>query len=257
MVSRCRLKFTLCIIIFFSEMVKVPIDLKITLLGGRHSGKSSTGNTILNRDEFEFDGQDIDLVEKKGNVTGRDLTIIKVPSWNSLKLEKYNLIEELSLHAHGCGVVLLVVNCSSSFRNVEFKATVARLSVLGKQLWRHTLVLFTNGDWLGGTTIEQHIESEGEPLRKMVENCGNRYHVLNNKDREDRSQVSELLEKIEEVVVLLRLEDQKCKDAVGATLMGLSAKSDRLETHTYAGATESISLSHESKLFFNDHNLAV
>ncbi|XP_048123868.1 GTPase IMAP family member 8 isoform X1 [Alosa alosa] len=227
------------------EMVKVPTDLKITLLGERHSGKSAAGNTILSREEFEVGGHDIDLVEKKGDVAGRELTVIKVPALDSVALEKYNFIEELSLHAHGCGVLLLVVNCSSSFHNVEFKATVSRLSALGKQLWHRTMVLFTNGDWLGGTTIEQHIESEGEPLQKLVENCGNRYHILDNKNRDDRGQVSELLEKIEEMLVLVRLKDQKYKDAVDATVMGLSAKLEKLKTNNNAGTPEGISLSQD------------
>lgn len=232
-------------------MVKVPSNLKVTLLGGRHSGKSSTGNTILTREEFEVGCHDTDLVERKGDMSGTDLTVIKIPAENPVALEKYNLIEELSLHANGCGVLLLVVNCSSSFHNVEFKAIVSRLNALGKPLWHRTMVLFTNGDWLGDITIEQHIESEGRPLQMLVENCGNRYHVLDNKNRENRAQVSELLEKMEEMLVLLKLQDQKYKDAVDATLMGLSTMLEKVKTNPKTAATEGISLLQESKLLLS------
>ncbi|KAG5278006.1 hypothetical protein AALO_G00094130 [Alosa alosa] len=72
------------------------------------------------------------------------------------------------------------------------------MEYLSERVWSHTMVLFTCGEWLGDTTIEQHIESE-EALQSLVEKCGNRYYVLNNEYR-DNKQVTQLLEKIEEMV---------------------------------------------------------
>ncbi len=61
-------------------------------------------------------------------------------------------------------------------------------------------MLFTHGDSLLNTSIEQHIESEGQDLQLLLDKCGNRYHVLNNQNRSDHTQIKELLEKIEETV---------------------------------------------------------
>ncbi|ROL52786.1 GTPase IMAP family member 4 [Anabarilius grahami] len=68
-----------------------------------------------------------------------------------------------------------------------------------ERVWSHTIVLFTRGDSLLDTSIEQHIESEGQDLQWLLDKCGNRYHVLNNHNRSD-TQIKELLEKIEETV---------------------------------------------------------
>ncbi|KAL7868925.1 hypothetical protein SRHO_G00103090 [Serrasalmus rhombeus] len=55
-------------------------------------------------------------------------------------------------------------------------------------------------DILGDVTIEQHIESEGEALQWVVEKCENRYHIFNNEERENRVQVTELLQKIDQMM---------------------------------------------------------
>ncbi|XDV18830.1 hypothetical protein PO909_024443 [Leuciscus waleckii] len=71
---------------------------------------------------------------------------------------------------------------------------------LGEKVWRQTMVLFTWGGSLGNKPIEYHIESEGDALVGLVEMCGNRYHVFESM-REDRTQVNQLLEKIEEMIM--------------------------------------------------------
>ncbi|XP_071219625.1 GTPase IMAP family member 1-like [Salvelinus alpinus] len=74
------------------------------------------------------------------------------------------------------------------------------MKLLGEGVWRHTIVVFTRGACLGGTTIEQHIESEGKALHWLIEKCGNRYQVFDSKGKDTDAQVTELLEKIEETV---------------------------------------------------------
>ncbi|XP_064170425.1 GTPase IMAP family member 4-like [Anguilla rostrata] len=106
----------------------------------------------------------------------------------------------MSLCPPGPCALFLVINVSTAFREEHRRTVVEHLELLSERVWRHTIVLFTWGDWLGQTTIEQHIETEGRALQELIEKCGNRYHVLNNKNRADGTQVTELLEKIEEMV---------------------------------------------------------
>lgn len=95
---------------------------------------------------------------------------------------------------------LLVIPIDSAF-SVEQRRTVeAHMNLLGKRVWRYTMVLFTCEDFLGEKTIEQHIESEGDALKWVIESCSNRYHVFNDEEKGNLSQVTVLLEKIDEMV---------------------------------------------------------
>uniref|UniRef100_A0A0E9XUT2 AIG1-type G domain-containing protein n=1 Tax=Anguilla anguilla TaxID=7936 RepID=A0A0E9XUT2_ANGAN len=62
------------------------------------------------------------------------------------------------------------------------------------------MVLFTGGDEL--TTPVEEFLKESSDLQEVVNSCGGGYHVFNNKEKNNRTQVTELLEKIE--VVLLK-----------------------------------------------------
>eukprot|EP00063_Salmo_salar_P090427 XP_014065262.1 PREDICTED: GTPase IMAP family member 5-like [Salmo salar] len=73
----------------------------------------------------------------------------------------------------------------------------------GDERSKYTMVLFTHGDNLhddddGDVTIEDFLH--GNPgLESLVDQCKERYHVFNKKDK-NRSQVTELLEKINNMV---------------------------------------------------------
>ncbi|KTF78623.1 hypothetical protein cypCar_00043908 [Cyprinus carpio] len=65
------------------------------------------------------------------------------------------------------------------------------------------MVLFTRGDYLKKKkkkTIEEYLGNPESALMKLIEQCGNRYHVFNNNETEDCLQVSELLQKINDMV---------------------------------------------------------
>ncbi|XP_072541731.1 GTPase IMAP family member 8-like [Salminus brasiliensis] len=180
-------------------------ELRITLLGWVIAGKSSAGNTILNQSVF-VTGQSTRTCEKReGEVDGRPVTVLDTPSWFKYFPSQYTpawikseiLKSQASTSPH---CILLVIPGDTSFKEEQRKVIEENMSFLGEQVWRHTIVLFTWGDILGDMTIEEHIESEGEALQWVIEKCGNRYHVFNNEERENRVQVTELLQKIDEMV---------------------------------------------------------
>ncbi|KAL0155950.1 hypothetical protein M9458_050232 [Cirrhinus mrigala] len=175
-------------------------------MGYRAAGKSSTGNSILGREKFDLK-RSAQCVRRHGEVADRHITAIEAPGWlsdytveESPELLKQEILLSVSLCTPGPHAVLLIIDVNSRFKEKERKALQGHLNLLGERVWSHTIVLFTHGDSLLETFIEQHIESEGQDLQWLLDKCGNRYHVLNNQNRSDDTQIKELLEKIEETV---------------------------------------------------------
>ncbi|XP_073724609.1 uncharacterized protein [Misgurnus anguillicaudatus] len=181
-------------------------DLRIVLMGYKYAGKSSSGNIILNREEFDLKTS-AQCVKRQREVADRHITVIEAPGWwwnepveKSTELLKEEILLSVSLCPPGPHIVLLVIRADRRFKEEERKVFEGYVDLLGERVWSHTIVIFTCGDFLGDTTIEKHIESEGEDLQWLVEICGNRYHLLNNKNKSDVTQIKDLLEKIEETV---------------------------------------------------------
>ncbi|XP_042608525.1 GTPase IMAP family member 8-like isoform X1 [Cyprinus carpio] len=181
-------------------------ELTIVLMGHKLAGKSSTGNSILGREEFDLK-RSAQCVRRHGEVADRHITVIEAPGWWSdytveerPELLKHEIGLSVSLCPPGPHAVLLIIRVDIGFKETNRKALQGHLDLLGERVWSHTIVLFTHGDSLLDTSIEQHIESEGQDLQWLLDKCGNRYHVLNNKNRSDDTQIKELLEKIDETV---------------------------------------------------------
>src|SRR4029434_2310979 len=194
-------------LIFYITGKSPPLsEFRVVLLGPRCRGKSSSGNTVLGREEFDLKRRTAQCVKRQGEVAGRQVTVVKAPGWwgnvnltDTPELTKQGILLSVSLCPPGPYAVLLVIRVDSSISKDKGRIFQEHVEFLSESVWSHTMVLFTRGDWLGDTTIEQHIESEGA-LQSLVEKCGNRYHVLNNQKSEDHMQVTQLMEKIEEMV---------------------------------------------------------
>lgn len=162
----------------------------------------------MGRNAFDVGRRTAQCVRAAGDVHGRHLTVVDTPGWQynsplerTSELDKLEIENSIRLCPPGPHVILLTVPIETTFNKSSQTAVEEHMSLLRKKVWNHTVVLFTRGDWLGDTTIEERIENEGKHLQWLIKKCGNRYHVFNCKQNTDSTQVLELLAKIEEIMM--------------------------------------------------------
>lgn len=182
------------------------------LLGKTGVGKSSSGNIILRGDVFTSHFSPYSKTQHcqiaRGQVDGRVLRVIDTPGLldsNQSEAESRQEIEKcISLCSPGPHVFLLVVRLGSSFTQEEQKALKDIESIFGEGSAKYTIVLFTHGDNLEGgvrPTIDEII-STNISLRDLIDQCNGGYHVFNNRDLNNYSQVGGLLQKIDRMVAV-------------------------------------------------------
>ncbi|XP_064867194.1 WD repeat-containing protein 87-like [Oncorhynchus nerka] len=181
-------------------------ELRLVLLGRTGVGRGAAGNTILGREEFGAQASPSAVTQRskrrEGDVCGRRLVLVDTPDWFCPGLSLEEMRQDVGLcvrlSAPGPHAFLLVIPVEPS--KGEERGVLERMEMFGEGCWEHTVILFTHDDGLKEQSIEEFLQAGSRDLQQLVEKSGSRYHVLNIKDRAHGTQVSELLDQVEEMV---------------------------------------------------------